>query len=66
MPFIDWNGNGKIDYDDIAISIMLEDDDDEYEDDTKSNKSKQKPSTGCLTHLITFLSVVLTLIYLFP
>ena len=42
MPFIDWNGNGEIDPDDIAVSIAMEDDN---TDDTPIPKKGNR--SGC-------------------
>jgi hypothetical protein len=57
MPFIDWNGNGKIDPTDIAISVAL---DNEHEDDgdTPPPEVKRKSGVGCVTSVMAFLGVV--------
>lgn len=33
IPFIDWNGNGRIDPADIAISLAMAEEQEEMEDD---------------------------------
>ncbi len=33
IPFADWNGNGRIDPEDIAISIAIAEEQEETEDD---------------------------------
>ena len=48
MPFIDWNGDGKIDPVDIGISIATEADDDE-ESGAPMPEVKRKSGGGCLT-----------------
>ena len=62
MPFIDWNGNGEVDPEDIAISIAFEDDED---DDLLPSKKKQGRERGCLTSLIIIISVTVLIIGLF-
>ena len=43
-PFIDWNGNGMIDPSDIAISLAMqsEEDDKQQEEDTQVRKQGDK------------------------
>lgn len=53
MPFIDWNGDGKIDPVDIGISIATETDDEETPV-PQNGKSK----SGCLPSVLMVLSVV--------
>lgn len=53
MPFIDWNGDGKIDPVDIGISIATETDD---EDPPVPQSGKSKG--GCLTSVLIVLSIV--------
>lgn len=33
IPFVDWNGNGRIDPEDIAISLAIAEEQEETEDD---------------------------------
>ena len=58
MPFIDWNGNGEIDPDDIAISIALDDDD--Y--DNHPSKTRKPSNRGCATSMLTFIGIILFII----
>ena len=53
MPFIDWNGNGEIDPDDIAISIALDDD---Y--DNPPPKLKKQSNPGCVTSILSLLGII--------
>ena len=53
MPFIDWNNNGKIDPVDIGISIATEDEHNCDDVGTPISDSHQKPTTGCLTTVLT-------------
>lgn len=46
MPFIDWDNNGQIDATDVAISIAL---DNENENNVKIPETKVEPKHGCLT-----------------
>ena len=55
MPFIDWNGNGKIDPADIAISVAMGD---EYDIDASLPKGKRKSGSGCLTSVMTLMGIV--------
>lgn len=57
MPFIDWNGNGEIDPDDIAISIAMDDD---YDDPLP--KSKKQSNSGCATSMLTLLGFILLIL----
>ena len=44
VPFIDWNGNGMIDSSDIAISLAMqsEEEDNQQEDETLVKKQGDK------------------------
>jgi len=61
MPFIDWNGNGRIDPEDIAISIALDDDDEV----TPLPEIKPKPQAGCLASVMIFVGIVTLILLLF-
>lgn len=59
MPFIDWDGDGKIGPVDIGISIATEN------DENTSIPKNEKTKSGCLTSLLIVLSiVVLSIIFL--
>lgn len=62
MPFIDWNGDGKIDPVDIGITIATEIGDDE-ESVAPTPEVKQKSKHGCLTAILTFISIATVVIY---
>ena len=62
MPFIDWNKNGKIDPEDIGISIASESNDD-IGDVPPSPEVKRKPGMGCLTTSIIIICVIALIIY---
>lgn len=53
MPFIDWNNNGEVDTEDIAISIAMMDDEDKYEKEVLPEN--RKPGCGCLTSAVMIL-----------
>jgi hypothetical protein len=62
MPFIDWNGNGKIDPVDIGISIVAEHDDEE-DNESPPLEPTQKSGQGCLTTTLTFLVVAVFIVF---
>ena len=57
MPFLDWNGNGEIDDEDIAVSVIL----DEEEENESSRRSNS--SGGCLTSIVSVISITMLLIF---
>ena len=54
MVFMDWNSNGKIDPDDIAINIAFDDNDEEV----GYSVEKKKPNTGCLVSALRLFGVI--------
>ena len=59
MPFIDWNGNGRICPVDIGISVAMDD------EDIPPPEIKPKPQAGCLTSVMVFIGIVMFIILLF-
>lgn len=58
MPFIDWNGNGKIDPTDIAISLATDSDTDK-DGEEFDLEDKPKLRTGCLTTVVSIVGIVI-------
>ena len=63
MPFIDWNGDGKIDPVDIGISIATEIVDDE-ESTIPPPEIKQKSRGGCLSTTLTLIGIITVTIFM--
>jgi len=57
MRFIDWNNNGEIDPEDIAIDVALDDDNKKIPPSQEPTREPYKVGTGCgcLTGTLTFL-----------
>lgn len=60
MSFIDWNNNGKIDPEDIAISMILDAENDGYDNDEDVEQPivNRKSKHGCLTTMLIFVCSV--------
>ena len=63
MPFIDWNGDGKIDPVDIGTSIATEIDDDD-ESAAPSLEVKQKSGCGCFAATLTFIGIAIITVFM--
>jgi hypothetical protein len=64
--FIDWNGNGSLDTQDLVTSVALEDrdpDDDNQSDEPKNNRQSTigTSGAGCLLTIVTPIAFAIVL-----